>query len=64
MLLNDLFGVQSRSGCACAGPYAHSLLGIDGPTSALFEKELLEQNSEIVRPSFVRVNVAYFIDEV
>ena len=21
-LLNDLFGVQSRGGCACAGPYA------------------------------------------
>lgn len=22
VLLNDLFGIQSRSGCACAGPYA------------------------------------------
>ncbi len=21
-LLNDLFGIQSRGGCACAGPYA------------------------------------------
>ena len=21
-LLNDLFGVQARGGCACAGPYA------------------------------------------
>ena len=21
-LLNDLYGVQSRGGCACAGPYA------------------------------------------
>jgi selenocysteine lyase/cysteine desulfurase len=21
-LLNDLFGIQVRSGCACAGPYA------------------------------------------
>jgi len=22
-LLNDLFGLQSRGGCACAGPYGH-----------------------------------------
>lgn len=28
-LLNDLFGIQSRSGCVCAGPYAQFLLGIN-----------------------------------
>jgi selenocysteine lyase/cysteine desulfurase len=33
-LLNDLFGVQSRAGCACSGPYAQALLGIDAPLSA------------------------------
>ena len=22
VLLNDLYGIQARSGCACAGPYA------------------------------------------
>ena len=27
-LLNDLFGVQTRGGCACAGPYGQRLLGI------------------------------------
>lgn len=27
-LLNDLFGIQARGGCACAGPYGHALLGI------------------------------------
>ena len=26
-LLNDLFGIQSRGGCSCAGPYGHRLLG-------------------------------------
>ncbi len=26
-ILNDLFGIQSRSGCMCAGPYAQYLLG-------------------------------------
>lgn len=28
-LINDLFAVQTRSGCACAGPLGHVLLGID-----------------------------------
>ncbi len=28
-LLNDLFGIQTRGGCSCAGPYGHRLLGID-----------------------------------
>ena len=28
-ILNDLFGIQSRGGCSCAGPYGHRLLGID-----------------------------------
>jgi hypothetical protein len=27
-LLNDLFGIQARGGCACAGPYAQHLLGM------------------------------------
>ena len=28
-LLNDLFGIQARGGCACAGPYAQHLMGMD-----------------------------------
>ena len=28
-LLNDLFGIQVRGGCSCAGPYGHSLLDMD-----------------------------------
>jgi hypothetical protein len=27
-LLNDLFGIQARSSCSCAGPYGHRLLAI------------------------------------
>ncbi|RVW86853.1 putative cysteine desulfurase [Vitis vinifera] len=30
-LLNDLFGIQARGGCACAGPYGHSLLNVTRP---------------------------------
>jgi hypothetical protein len=39
-LLNDLFGIQSRGGCSCAGPYGHRLLGIDLDTSHEFEREI------------------------
>lgn len=37
-MLNDLFGIQSRGGCSCAGPYGHRLLGID--TSHEFTREV------------------------
>ena len=39
-LLNDLFGIQSRGGCSCAGPYGHRLLGIDLEQSHYFEREI------------------------
>ena len=37
-LLNDLFGIQARGGCACAGPYGHSLLDIDQTRSLAFRE--------------------------
>ncbi|GAA1022491.1 aminotransferase [Acrocarpospora pleiomorpha] len=61
-LLNDLFGIQSRGGCSCAGPYGHRLLGIDQARShALRDK--IEQGCESVRPGWVRVNFNYFISD-
>ena len=44
-LLNDLFGIQARGGCMCAGPYSQALLGIDGPTSDAIQA-VLEQTQE------------------
>lgn len=41
-LLNDLYGIQSRGGCACAGPYAQGLLGIDQDLAEKFESVLVE----------------------
>lgn len=59
-LLNDLFGIQARGGCSCAGPYGHRLLGIDLDTSHEFEREIL-RGCEGVKPGWVRVNFNYFI---
>ncbi|MGE0790125.1 MAG: aminotransferase class V-fold PLP-dependent enzyme [Sandaracinaceae bacterium] len=61
-LLNDLFGIQARSGCSCAGPYGHRLLGIDLTTSRAYEREIL-RGCEGIRPGWVRVNFNYFISE-
>ena len=61
-LLNDLFGIQSRGGCSCAGPYGHRLLGIDLDTSHEFEREI-GRGCEGIKPGWVRVNFNYFISE-
>ncbi|MGD2042732.1 MAG: aminotransferase class V-fold PLP-dependent enzyme [Acidimicrobiia bacterium] len=61
-LLNDLFGIQARGGCSCAGPYGHRLLHIDEETSRRFEK-VIHEGCEVVKPGWVRVNFNYFISE-
>ncbi|MCA9738210.1 MAG: aminotransferase class V-fold PLP-dependent enzyme [Gemmatimonadota bacterium] len=61
-LLNDLFGIQSRGGCSCAGPYGHRLLGIDLDTSHEFEREI-GRGCEGIKPGWVRVNFNYFVSE-
>ncbi|KAG1647340.1 putative cysteine desulfurase [Nymphon striatum] len=61
-VLNDLFGVQSRGGCSCAGPYGHRLLGIDGERSHAFEREI-NRGCEGIKPGWTRINLNYFIDD-
>jgi len=62
-LLNDLFGLQVRGGCSCAGPYGHALLGMDMDYSKALEAQLLAGHT-ILRPGWVRLNFNYFIDEL
>jgi hypothetical protein len=61
-ILSDLFGIQSRGGCSCAGPYGHRLLGIDVERSHEFEREI-SLGCEGIKPGWVRVNFNYFISE-
>jgi selenocysteine lyase/cysteine desulfurase len=63
-ILNDLFGIQARGGCSCAGPYGHRLLGIDLERSHEFEREIT-RGCEGIKPGWVRVSFNYFLsDEV
>jgi hypothetical protein len=61
-LLNDLFGIQARGGCSCAGPYGHTLFGIDQEQSCLFHAQTVA-GYEGLKPGWFRINFNYFISE-
>ena len=61
-VLNDLFGIQARGGCSCAGPYGHRLLGIDIDHSHAFQREITG-GCEGIKPGWTRVNFNYFISD-
>ncbi|MFD1731734.1 hypothetical protein ACFSC4_12700 [Deinococcus malanensis] len=56
-LLNDLFGIQARGGCACAGPYGHALLNIDEEHSERYFQCILG-DLEGIKPGWTRLNLA------
>ena len=61
-LLNDLFGIQARGGCSCAGPYGHALLGIDDATAECHERAV-ELGHSAFRPGWARLGVNWFFDD-
>ena len=61
-LLNDVFGIQVRGGCSCAGPYGHQLLDINAEQSERIQ-EAMKQGEKLVKPGWVRFNLNYFIEE-
>ncbi|WEK50171.1 MAG: aminotransferase class V-fold PLP-dependent enzyme [Candidatus Kaistia colombiensis] len=61
-MLSDCFGIQARGGCACAGPYAHRLLGIDEETSNAVRAGIAA-GREIEKPGWVRLNFSFLMDD-
>jgi selenocysteine lyase/cysteine desulfurase len=59
-VLNDLFGIQARGGCSCAGPYGHRLLAIGAARSHALREEI-GHGCDGVKPGWTRVNLNYFI---
>jgi selenocysteine lyase/cysteine desulfurase len=59
-LLNDLFGIQARGGCSCAGPYGHRLLAIGEARSHALREEI-SHGCDGVKPGWTRINLNYFI---
>jgi selenocysteine lyase/cysteine desulfurase len=62
VLLNDLFGIQSRAGCSCAGPYGHRLLGIDNATSELY-RDWVRKGYLGIKPGWCRIGFHYTMDD-
>jgi selenocysteine lyase/cysteine desulfurase len=62
VLLNDLFGIQSRAGCSCAGPYGHRLLHIDEPTSEKYRRAV-QQGHCGLKPGWCRVGLHWVMDD-
>ena len=57
-MLNDLFGIQSRAGCSCAGPYGHILLDISHEVSEQY-RQIIAQGYTGLKPGWVRINLHY-----
>jgi selenocysteine lyase/cysteine desulfurase len=62
-LLNDLFGIQSRAGCSCAGPYGHRLLDIDHDTSEQYRK-WIQKGFCGIKPGWCRISLHYVMDDI
>ena len=62
VLLDDLFGVQSRAGCSCAGPYGHRLLEIGVEQSARYRQCVLDGHHGL-KPGWARVGLHYAMDD-
>jgi hypothetical protein len=61
-LLSDLFGIQARSGCFCAGPYLHRIYGVNAGWSARMEAECRRGHLG-AKLGFTRLGFNYFISE-
>ena len=61
-LLNDLFGIQSRAGCSCAGPYGHRLLGI-GPDVSEQYRAWVRKGYHGIKPGWCRVGFHFTMDD-
>ena len=61
-LLSDLFGIQCRGGCSCAGPYGHRLLDIDIDRAREFADRAV--NGWLgIKPGWTRVSFSYYFSE-
>jgi selenocysteine lyase/cysteine desulfurase len=67
--LNDLFGIQTRGGCMCAGPFASKLLNLDDRTMENYGKIITGKMwvnvkpMESFKPGFTRLSLNYFISD-
>ncbi|PIA56745.1 hypothetical protein AQUCO_00700833v1 [Aquilegia coerulea] len=62
-LLNDLFGIQARGGCACAAPYGHGLLNFEKGQSLAFHAAI-QKGCYGIKPGWTRLSFIYYMSIV
>jgi selenocysteine lyase/cysteine desulfurase len=62
-LMNDLFGIQTRAGCSCAGPYGHSLLQIKEDISERYHRAIVDQGNYGLKPGWIRASFHYLMED-
>lgn len=62
-LINDLFGIQTRAGCSCAGPYGHHLMKIEQQLSNFYRCAITNAGYSGIKPGWVRLNLHYAFTE-
>jgi selenocysteine lyase/cysteine desulfurase len=60
--LSDLFGIQARSGCFCAGPYLHRICAIDDAWSEGMLGQI-DSGHEGAKLAFTRVTFSYYLSD-
>lgn len=60
-LLNDLHGIQARSGCMCAGTYGHHLLRI-GRSASKIIRSAIDSGDVWSKPGWTRISVSPLTD--
>lgn len=69
-ILNDVFGIQSRGGCQCSGPYSQRLLGLtcmtaEGEVPSTLNEEIedallcFKERAELLRPGYSRIALPF-----
>lgn len=60
-MMSDLYGLQVRGGCSCAGPYGHRLLGIEQAELEKIRARVLA--GEAAKPGWVRLNLSPYLED-
>jgi len=61
-LLGDLFGIQTRSGCSCAGMFALKLYGLSNEQINSWFGGIYK-GLEVLKMGYTRLNFSYFFNE-
>lgn len=61
LIFADVFGIQLRSGCFCAGPFGMQLLNLDKNTVQIIEDEV---SVGILRdkPGYMRLDLTFYLE--